>query len=123
MEAAGKEIDAGIPVMHDETKDLPSRSIAEPSGLKGMPDERTGETGGTFGFLSDPTCFTARRKELDVGLDAFQAKPIGMADEAKSFTAWGRGIASEATCFRCRCPPSAPTVRLASASLATDCLS
>jgi len=98
-EAAGKEIDAGIPVMHDETKGLRSRSIDERSGLKGMRHERTDETGGTFGFLSDPTCFTARRKELDVGLDAFQADSIGMADEAKSFTAWGKGIASEATCL------------------------
>jgi hypothetical protein len=99
IEAAGKEIDAAIPVMHDDTKGLPSRSIDERSGVKGMRHDRTGQTGGTFGFLSAPTCFTARRKELDVGLDAFQADSTGMADEAKSFTARGRGITSEATCF------------------------
>jgi hypothetical protein len=99
MEAAGKEIDAGIPVMHDETKGLPSRSVDERSGLKGIRHERTDKTGATFGFLSDPTCFTARCKELDVGLDPFQADSIGMADEAKSFTAWGRGIASERHVF------------------------
>jgi hypothetical protein len=29
MDAAGKEIDAGIPVMRDETKGLPSKSIDE----------------------------------------------------------------------------------------------
>ena len=97
MEAAGKEIDAGTPVMRDETKGLPSTSIDERSDLKGMRHDRTGETGGTFGFLADPTCFTARRIELDARLDAFQADSIGMADEAKSFTAVGRGIASKAT--------------------------
>ncbi len=99
METAGQEIDAEIPVMHDGTKGLPSRSIDERLRLKWMRHDRTGEIGGSFGFLSAPTCFTARRKELDVGLDAFQADSIGMADEAKSFPAWGRGIASEATCL------------------------
>jgi len=87
MEAAGKEIDAEIPVMHDGTKGLPSTSIDERSRLKWMRHDRTGEIGGSFGFLSAPTCFTARRKELDVGLDAFRADSIGMADEARSFTA------------------------------------
>jgi len=99
MEAAGKEIDAEIPVMHEGTKGWPSRSIDERSRLKWIRRDRTGETGGSFGFLSAPTCFTARLKELDVGLDAFQADSIGMADEAKSFTAWGRDIGSEAPCF------------------------
>ncbi len=92
MEAAGKEIDAEIPVMHDGTKGLPSKSIDERSRLKWMRHDRTDEIGGSFGFLSAPTCFTARRKELDVGPDDFQADSIGMADEAKSFAAWGRGI-------------------------------
>jgi len=87
IDAAGKEIDAGIPVMRDETKGVPSRAIDERSGLKGMRHERTGETGEAFVFLADRTCFTPRRKELDVGLAAFQADSIGMADEAKSFTA------------------------------------
>jgi len=99
IEAAGQEIDAGISEMHDETKGLPSRSIDERSGLKGMRHDRRGETGGTLGFLSAPTCFTTRRKEFDVGLDALQADSTGMADEAKSFTAWGRDIGSEAPCF------------------------
>jgi hypothetical protein len=87
MDAAGRESDAGIPVMRDATKGLPSKSIDERSGLKGIWHERTGETGEAFVFLSDPTGFTARRKELDVGFAAFQADSIGMADEAKSFTA------------------------------------
>ena len=99
IEAAEKQIDAGIPVMHDDTKDLPSRSIDERSGLKGMRHDRTGETGSTFSSLSDPTCFTARGKEFDVGPDAFQADSMSMADEAMSFTAWERGIALEGTCL------------------------
>jgi hypothetical protein len=86
MDAAGNEIDAGISVMRDEAKGLPSKSIDERSGLKGMWHQRTGETGEAFVFLPDPTCVTARRKELDAGVAAFQADSIGMADEAKSFT-------------------------------------
>jgi hypothetical protein len=87
MEAAGKEIDAEISVMHDGTKGLPSKSIDERLRLKWMRYDRTGEIGGSFGFLSAPTCFTATRKELDVAVDAFHADSMGMADEAKSFTA------------------------------------
>jgi hypothetical protein len=104
IEAAGKEIDAAMSLMGDETKVIPSRAIDERSTSKGMRYERTDETGATFGFLAAPTCFTATRKELKAGLDAFHADSIGMADEAKSFTARARVIASKATCLRaCRC--------------------
>jgi hypothetical protein len=42
MEAAGKEIDAAIPGMRDETKGSPSMAIDERSNSKGMRFERTG---------------------------------------------------------------------------------
>jgi hypothetical protein len=86
IEFAGKEIDAALPLMRYETKVIPSRAIDERSSSKGMRHERTDETVATFGFLSAPTCFTAKRRELGAGLDAFHADSIGMADEAKSFT-------------------------------------
>lgn len=98
LNAARKEIDAAIAVMHDQTKALLSRLIDERSALKAMRHERTGETGTTFGFLSDPTCFIARGNEVSAGLDSFQVDPMSIADAEKSFTAWRRGVASEATC-------------------------
>ena len=102
IEAAGKEIDAATSLMRDETKVIPSRATDARSTSKGMRYERTDETGATFGFFAAPTCFTATRKELDAGLDAFHADSMGMADEAKSFTARARVIASKATCLRAR---------------------
>jgi len=83
MEAGGKEIDAAIPGMRDETKGSSSTAIDERSSSKGMRHERTGELEATIGFLSAATCFTARRKELDACLEAFRADSMGMINEAK----------------------------------------
>lgn len=90
IEAAGKDIDAAIPPIRSETKVIASTSIDERSSSKGMRHARTDETGAASSFPSAPTCFTARPKELDAGLAAFQAASMDIADEAKSFTARSR---------------------------------
>ena len=96
--AWAKEIDAAMSLMRDETKVIPSRATDARSTSKGMRYERTDETGATFGFFAAPTCFTATRKELDAGLDAFQAGSIGMSDEVKSFSFCSYVMSHNMTC-------------------------